>query len=47
MTIGQVLLDRKIIRKKDFLQFEKLMYEKYGLSPRNIFSGQPHISAKQ
>ena len=36
VAFGHTLLDRKILRKNEFLLFENLMMEKYGLPPISI-----------
>lgn len=37
MAIGHTLLDRKLLKKNEFLAFENLMREKYGLPQTSIF----------
>ena len=37
MAIGHTLLDRKLLRKNEFLAFENVMREKYGLPRTSIF----------
>lgn len=37
MAIGHALLDRKLLRKNEFLAFENMMREKYDLPQASIF----------
>ena len=37
ITIGHMLLDRKLLKMNEFMAFEKKMYEKYGLPQTSIF----------
>ena len=37
MAIGHTLLDRKLLKKNEFLAYENIMREKYGLSRASIF----------
>jgi len=37
ITIGHMLLDRKLLKMSEFMMFEKKMCEKYGLPQTSIF----------
>ena len=37
MAIGHTLPDRKLLKKNEFLVYENIMREKYGLSQASIF----------
>lgn len=37
ITVGHMLLDRKLLKMNEFMMFEKKMCEKYGLPQTSIF----------
>jgi hypothetical protein len=37
ITIGHMLLDRRLLKMNEFMMFEKKMCDKYGLSQISIF----------
>ena len=37
ITIGHMLLDRRLLKMNEFMMFEKKMCEKYGLPQTSIF----------
>lgn len=46
ITIGHVLLDRKLLKVNEFFAFEIIMCEKYGLSLSSIFRDEYVIHKK-
>ena len=43
ITIGHMLLDRRLLKMNEFMMFEKKMCEKYGLPHTSIFRDESII----
>ena len=43
ITVGHMLLDRRLLKMNEFMMFEKKMCEKYGLPQTSIFRDESII----